>query len=194
MSICETRPLEYVNLTVYCFEVSTPDVEGVTDAEFPHPLTFTFLVELLSSALLDNTSFIIDLTTDPFCFPSYFKNLLLNAEISEDISRTVYFDRIEDGEYYLGDEKVLEIQGRYYFTAPVKANAKKYRIASVCFVTGGKRYDYILEEDNVRVGDKVIVIANDEEKEVTVMDIREKTEAELVLPLKKYKKIQRKSS
>ncbi len=117
-----------------------------------------------------------------------------NAEISEDISRTVYFDRIEDGEYYLGDEKVLEIQGRYYFTAPVKANAKKYRIASVCFVTGGKRYDYILEEDNVRVGDKVIVIANDEEKEVTVMDIREKTEAELVLPLKKYKKIQRKSS
>ena len=118
-----------------------------------------------------------------------------NPEITEmDITDdTVEFDNIEGCEYYLGDEKVAEIIGEYYFTSPEKKSGKTYCIASVYFSPGGHLYDYILETEGVSVGDKVIVVTDMGETEVTVAAINTRSESELALPVSKYKKIIRKA-
>ena len=54
----------------------------MSDVVMPPPAPFTLTTGLLESALLAITSFTNDFTTDPFCVPSYFKNLLLNVVIS----------------------------------------------------------------------------------------------------------------
>jgi hypothetical protein len=63
---------------------------------------------------------------------------------------------------------------------------------AVTFSPGGKRYDYLCEIP-VQIGDKVIVKVKDEEKEVTIVSVFKKTESELALPLKDYKRILRKA-
>lgn len=66
---------------------------------------------------------------------------------------------------------------------------KKYRFVSVVFSQGGKRYDYLCDDKNIKVGDKVKVIVNDEEKEVTVVRAFEKILSEMSMPLKYYKQL-----
>lgn len=108
-------------------------------------------------------------------------------------STTFEFDYIDGYDFMIGDEIVFTIIGDYYFTNPEKESKKKYKFASVYFSAGGKHYDYLLDIDGISAGDKVIVMTDDRgETEVTVADILEKSESELALPLKKYKKILRK--
>ena len=57
------------------------------------------------------------------------------------------------------------------------------------FTPNGGSYDYLCDNENIKIGDKIIVPANDEEKEVTVVNIFEKTESETALPIKSYKKV-----
>ena len=90
-------------------------------------------------------------------------------------------------------DKVAEIKGEYYFTSPEKKSGKTYCIASVYFSPGGHLYDYILETEGVSVGDKVIVVTDMGETEVTVAAINTRSESELALPVSKYKKIIRKA-
>lgn len=118
------------------------------------------------------------------------------AEISEtDLSDdTVEFDNINGSEYYLGDNKVAEIRGEYYFTSPLKKSGKTYCVASVYFSPGGHLYDYLMETEDISVGDKVIVVTDMGETEVTVAAINNKSESELALPINKYKKIVRKAN
>lgn len=73
-------------------------------------------------------------------------------------------------------------------SAPKNSN-KKHRFISVKFTPNGGSYDYLCDNENIKIGDKIIVPANDEEKEVTVVNIFEKTESETALPIKSYKKV-----
>ena len=105
---------------------------------------------------------------------------------------TVFFDDIDGSHFLFGGEIAAPIEGAFYFRNPEKVSRTKYRIASVVFEAGSRLYDYLLETEGVSAGDTVIVMTDSGEKEVTVSAITERTEAELPLPLDRYKKIVRK--
>ncbi|MCR5625434.1 MAG: hypothetical protein K6G11_09425 [Lachnospiraceae bacterium] len=94
--------------------------------------------------------------------------------------------------FMLGDSTQAIITGQSTFTKPLKEATEKFKFASVIFAPGGKRYDYLLDIEGIKVGDDVMVLTNDGEQIVTVVDIIEKSESELALPFDKYKKIIRK--
>lgn len=103
---------------------------------------------------------------------------------------TVLFDSITGREFYFYGKKVAEIKADLIYRRPV-SKGKKHRFVSVSFHPGGKRYDYLCDED-LALGDKVIVMTSNGETVVTVEAVFEKTESELAIPLKQYKKILRK--
>lgn len=105
----------------------------------------------------------------------------------------VVFDNIIGSTFYLGDDPVADIHGEMRFTSPNKKGTRTLRLASVTFQPGGKQYDYILEDDDIAIADRVIVLTDRGETEVTVVAIHEKAEWELALPIGKYKKIIRKA-
>lgn len=102
----------------------------------------------------------------------------------------VRFDNLDWNGFHLYGKKVADISADFVFTVP-KNKGKKYSFVSVTFTPGGKRYDY-LSETELQPGDKAIVCTPDGETEVSVVAAFEKTEAELAMPLKRYKKIIRK--
>ena len=104
-------------------------------------------------------------------------------------SDTILFDSISGDFFYLYGKKVAEIEADYVFTVPAD-RGKKHSFVSVIFNPGGKRYDYLCDLP-VGIGDKVVVKTSEGEKTVTVVAAFEKTQSELALPLKKYKKIRR---
>lgn len=91
--------------------------------------------------------------------------------------------------FILGDEIQAAVMGGFKFTSPLKISVKKYRFASVYFSPGGRRYDYLLDIDDVKVGDVVIVMIDSGRTEVTVAALLEKAESEPALPIGKYQKI-----
>ena len=107
-------------------------------------------------------------------------------------SDNLCIDSVSGPDFYFYGKKVATIEGDYVFTVP-RNREKSHSFVSVTFSPGGKRYDYLCEIP-VRVGDKVIVKVKDEEKEVTVVSAFKKTESELALPLKDYKRILRKAN
>ena len=70
-----------------------------------------------------------------------------------------------------------------------KADNKKYKFISVRFDGGDKYYDYLCDDESIKIGDIITVPANEEEKQVQVMNIFEKKENETLLPIKCYKRI-----
>ncbi|MBR1905604.1 MAG: sel1 repeat family protein [Clostridiales bacterium] len=99
--------------------------------------------------------------------------------------------------FYLGDELVAEIKTDHYsFTAParkeIKPEGKIYHFVSIVFGSSNRKYDYICDDTSVKEGDKVIINGYDGETEVTVVDVFDKYENQLGLPLERYKKIIRK--
>ncbi|MCQ2416712.1 MAG: hypothetical protein MJ071_02750 [Oscillospiraceae bacterium] len=106
---------------------------------------------------------------------------------------TIRFDRIKDDTFFLNGEEVASISGEYSFSFPTKETTKKYHMASVIFEPRGRSYDYLLELPNVKPGDQVVVMGKEKEAVVTVTNIFEKTESELPLVMKRYKKILRKA-
>lgn len=107
-------------------------------------------------------------------------------------TETVRFDKLDWNGFYLYGKKVADINADFVFTVP-KSKGKKYSFVSVTFTPGGKRYDY-LSEIALQPGDKAIVATPDGETGVSVVAAFEKTEAELAIPVKRYKKIIRKGS
>lgn len=84
--------------------------------------------------------------------------------------------------FFICDNCMFEIK------AP-KADNKKYRFVSVRFDGGEKCYDYLCDDESIKIGDIITVPANEEEKQVQVMNIFEKKENETFLPIKCYKRI-----
>lgn len=104
---------------------------------------------------------------------------------------TIIFDSVSGSDFYYYGKKVANIEGDYAFTVP-RSHETSHSFVAVTFSPGGKRYDYLCEIP-VQIGDKVIVKVKDEEKEVTIVSVFKKTESELALPLKDYKRILRKA-
>lgn len=100
--------------------------------------------------------------------------------------------------FYLNEDITGEIvTAEYTFTAPAKKKVKKtgrvYHFASIVFDKNGRCYDYLCDDESVKVGDWVIVNGYDGEKKVQVVDVTDKDESELGLEIEKYKKIVRKA-
>ena len=99
--------------------------------------------------------------------------------------------------FYLYDELVGEIfTSCYSFTVPAKKKQEKagdvYHFVSICFEENGRCYDYLCEDKSVAEGDFVVVNGYDGEKTVKVVNVTDKYESELGLPIERYKKIVRK--
>ncbi len=105
---------------------------------------------------------------------------------------TVLFDSIYGRELYLYGRKVAEVEADFIYRRSA-GKGKKYSFVSVTFNPGGRRYDYLCDE-KLEPGDQAVVTTSNGEAVVTVEAVFEKTEAELAIPLKQYKKILRKHS
>ncbi len=83
------------------------------------------------------------------------------------------------------------------FTRKLSTKSKKaqteYLFASVVFNKGGHTYDYICDIADAVIGDKVIVLANGEEKEVEIVRLFNMVIGDMPLAVEKYKKILRKA-
>ena len=104
------------------------------------------------------------------------------------------FDDYSDGYFFCGGKTAAQIKGKFIFTPPKDYDSDKVcTVASVVFDSSDKTYDYILDAEDVGVGDRVIVETARGEAEVTVTAVSEKTAGELALPLYKYKHITKKA-
>ncbi|MBQ0028138.1 MAG: sel1 repeat family protein [Lachnospiraceae bacterium] len=123
---------------------------------------------------------------------------------AKDGAKEIIFDHIEYDlrkhrtTFYLFEDKVAELYTDYYtFTAPANKAAKKsgekYHFASVRFEGTGRVYDYLCEDVTVKPGDMVIINGYDGEKAVEVVEVSDKYESELGLPIERYKSVLRKA-
>lgn len=71
----------------------------------------------------------------------------------------------------------------------IKPSGRLLHFASISFQDGGKRYDYLCDDKNVKPGDKVVVTGYNGETAVTVVDVFDEYESHLKLPFDSYKKI-----
>lgn len=96
-------------------------------------------------------------------------------------------DEIDFDAFY-HDETPVFIANQYSFIIKKNKNSEtKYRFASVEFTAGGKTYDYRSDDTTIHIGDRITVNADGTNKDVRVVNIFEKTESEILLPLKCYK-------
>lgn len=102
---------------------------------------------------------------------------------------TVTVDSMEDDSFSFDGVPCVFLQDCYFEIRKPKNDEKLHRFVSVQFNPGGYLYDYLCDDENIKVGDKVKITALGEEKEVTVVKIFEKTESETSLPFKAYKKL-----
>lgn len=79
-----------------------------------------------------------------------------------------------------------------YMPPFILSQQNEYLFESVIFSKGGHSYDYISEIPDVAIGDKVIVFANGEEKEVEIVRLFNMAIGNMPLAIEKYKKILRK--
>ena len=120
------------------------------------------------------------------------------SEKQEIIFDSIEYDWIENKtSFYLYDELVGEISTNYYtFTAPAKKKMEQvgqiYHFVSVCFEENSRCYDYLCDDASVAEGDFVVVNGYDGETTVKVVNVTDKYESELGLPIERYKKIVRK--
>ncbi len=92
------------------------------------------------------------------------------------------------------EQKTLEFAKTYRkFSRKNLGSQQKYNFVSVVFKPGGRQYDYICEIDGVSVGDKVIVLANGEEKEVEVVNVFSASFDKALFKSNTFKKVIRKS-
>jgi len=96
--------------------------------------------------------------------------------------------------FYLGDDPVGEITTEAYtFTAPKKKteapSGEQYHFASVRFEGTGRCYDYLCDDPDVKAGDRVVIQGYNGETEVEVVEVYDRYESQLGLPLERYKKI-----
>lgn len=94
-----------------------------------------------------------------------------------------------------GEEQFTFIADK--FTRKLSKKSQKalteYLFASVVFSKGGHTYDYICDITDAVIGDKVIVHANGEEKEVEIVRLFYMVIDDMPLAVEKYKKILRKA-
>jgi hypothetical protein len=97
--------------------------------------------------------------------------------------------------FKLYGKKVAHIEAENYtykLKVPSENLTEKHRFARVTFTNGGRGYDYIADGIELSVGDKALVSANGEEKEVTVTKVFELSLEDMPSEVGRYKKILKK--
>lgn len=97
---------------------------------------------------------------------------------------------------YLAEKKVGVLACReYVLYAPGRQpkHGKRLRFARITFQRGGKRYDYLCDDKNVKAGDTVIVPGMNGDVPVYVESIVHMRTSELPLPFYRYKSVVRKA-
>ena len=118
--------------------------------------------------------------------------LKINGKKFDGDSATVVFDAADYFGFRLYGERVAEISAYFKVTFPRTSGGKTYRFVSVTFTGGGKRYDYLCDIPDIKVGDEVAVPSPGGEARVTVAAVFEKSESETTLQISKYKSVLRK--
>lgn len=117
-----------------------------------------------------------------------------NEALPDDVlDRILVVDEISYHEFFSDGACLFFSNGYYVLKHNKKETGATYHFAAVSF-GGSKLYDYLCNDESIKAGDRVIVDATGEEKEVVVCRIFEKRESEMSLPLKAYKTILRKAS
>ena len=114
-----------------------------------------------------------------------------NHFIADDILATERKDGKMTVDFILNNELVATIIAESY-TFKFHQEKKKvfHRLACVVFEGSDQGYDYLCDDLEVKMGDKVIVEASGKRKVVTVRSIEKYEEKELPLGISKYKKIE----
>lgn len=102
---------------------------------------------------------------------------------------TVTVDGMDDEGFYFDGAPYILFRDCAFEIKKPKNDDKPHRFVSVQFQAGGHFYDYLCDDESIKVGDKVAVSAGGEDKTVTVVKVFEKTESETALPFKAYKTI-----
>ena len=105
------------------------------------------------------------------------------------LGKTLVVDRIDYNNIHLAQGEKFFAGGKFVLKKNNKKLLREHRFVSVSFGTSQMLYDYICDDESVRVGDRVKVMASGEEKEVLVCRVFEKNEYETSLPIKSYKRI-----
>lgn len=96
---------------------------------------------------------------------------------------------------YFADVQVGWIEcEKYRLYGPRKEapSGRQVRLVSIRFQPKGQTYDYLCDDENVKVGDTVIVPGYEGDTEVEVVDLYTRYESQLGFPLERYKKALRK--
>ncbi len=101
----------------------------------------------------------------------------------------IVFDEATDSDYYFYGERVMHLCADFALKIPSPSAGKTYRFASVMFSEGGKRYDYLCNLPDIKVGDEVVVPSPDGDVQTRVVRVFEKNETETSLPISKYKSV-----
>ena len=98
-------------------------------------------------------------------------------------------------EFYLFDElqAFIDAEKYTYHINKLKKSELFIRFAAVSFEGSDKTYNYICDDENIKIGDKAVVSTADGDKTVTVENIFVLKESELILPLGRYREIKRKA-
>lgn len=112
----------------------------------------------------------------------------------------IEFAKDENGDtytiFYYDQRPVLRLVGTIFdwiIKKPAKKSGKTVRIVSVTFSQSGREYDYLCDMDDIKAGDKVIVNGYNGPTEVEVQRVSIVPVEELVLPLDRYKKIEKRA-
>lgn len=100
-------------------------------------------------------------------------------------NKILLVDEIKLNEFMCDNKSVLKFNYgdcKFIIKAPDNKSENTYKIASVCFSEGSKLYDYLCDDESIKVNDKVTVFAGGEHKTVRVVRITDKKESELSLP------------
>ncbi|MGI5989438.1 MAG: hypothetical protein ACOX78_04150 [Lachnospiraceae bacterium] len=109
----------------------------------------------------------------------------------------VFWNSEKKGFVFCHDEDVTAFIGakEVVWKAPGKkenVNSRMLHFVTVRFSEAGRGYDYLCDDDSVKVGDHVIVPGHDGETEVEVIKVFDCRESETALPLDHYKSVIRK--
>ena len=121
-----------------------------------------------------------------------YDKITVYAKPSEPFECTsLVFDSVDVNHFYYRGELVGSIPLYCEFTikAENKAKDKEYRFAAVSVARSDKEYDYLCDDENISIDDRVLVNAYEIDTPALVVRIFTKKENELALPLSHYKKI-----
>lgn len=110
-------------------------------------------------------------------------------------NHVVYNPYFQRHEFYLFDElqAFIDAEKYTYHINKLQKSELFIRFAAVSFEGSDKTYNYICDDENIKIGDKAVVSTADGDKTVTVENIFVLKESELILPLGRYREIKRKA-